>query len=175
MRGLIHIYTGDGKGKTTAAVGLGMRAWGNGMNVLMVQFLKGIETGEIKALERLTPGFMIYRRQELKKFTWELSDEEYVQMKELQEEILNYAREQVLKGGWDILILDEVMAAITTGLISSEEVVNFLKDKPHNLEIIMTGRDAPRQLIELADYVSDIRCVKHPMDKGTLARKGIEF
>jgi len=175
MKGLVHIYTGNGKGKTSSAVGLGIRACGRGLKVLMVQFLKGMETGEMIIIKRLEPDFVIKRGTEIKKFTWNMNEEELKQVKEDQQAIFSYAVAEALNKRCDVLILDEVMAAITTGMLSLEQVADFVKNKPEELELVLTGRDAPEELIRLADYVSVIDALKHPMEKGIPARKGIEF
>lgn len=174
MKGLVHIYTGDGKGKTTAAIGLGVRAYGRGLKVLMVQFLKGMETGEMFTLKLLEPGFVLHRSREVLKFTWDMTDEELSRTRQIQKEILDYAVDATYCGGWDMVILDEVMGALSSGVLDLKDVLDFVKDKPDRLEIVMTGRNAPAELIELADYVSEIKCVKHPIDNGIPARKGIE-
>ncbi|HOJ11679.1 MAG TPA: cob(I)yrinic acid a,c-diamide adenosyltransferase [Clostridiales bacterium] len=175
MCGLIHIYTGDGKGKTTAAIGLGVRACGRGMKVLMVQFLKGIETGEMIVLKTLEPNFVLYRSRQLKKFTWEMSAEEQKGASKTQQDLLEYAKKAAFNENIDLLILDEIMAAINTGFLDKEIVLNFIKNKPHNLELVLTGRNAPKEFTEIADYVSEIIAVKHPMNEGISGRKGIEF
>lgn len=175
MKGLVHIYTGDGKGKTTAALGLGMRACGRGMRVLMVQFLKGTPTGEMFSLKALEPAFKLYRGTELKKFTWEMNDEEKIHTAEEQRSIFEYAVDAVNCGEFDLIILDEVLGAISSGMLDQSALIEFIKSKPEKLELVITGRGATPGMIELADYVSDIRAVKHPSDKGIGARKGIEF
>lgn len=175
MKGLIHIYTGDGKGKTTAAVGLGVRASGRGLRVLMVQFLKGSPTGEMFSLKALEPGFELHRGTETKKFTWEMNEEEKAQTAAEQYKIFKYAENAVVNGCIDLLILDEVLGAITSGMLSKGIVFEFLKGKPEALELVLTGRNAPAEFIEQADYVSEIRAVKHPAEKGVFGRKGIEF
>lgn len=175
MRGFIHIYTGDGKGKTTAAVGLGVRACGQGMKVLMVQFLKGMPTGEMYSLKKLEPGFVLHRGTEIKKFTWQMTSEEKTQAAAEQRNIFEYAANAAKNGEWDMLIMDEVMGALSTGMIEHESLLHFVSSKPESLELVLTGRDAPSELISMADYVSEIRAVKHPAEKGTNARKGIEF
>jgi cob(I)alamin adenosyltransferase len=175
MKGLIHIYTGDGKGKTTAAVGLGVRACGRGMKVLMVQFLKGTPTGELYSLKTLEPDFELHRGTGITKFTWEMNEEEKAQTTAEQQGLLEYAADLIEKGGIDLLILDEVLGAVSTGMLSKNAVVEFVKNKPCNLELVLTGRGASPELVELADYVSEIKAVKHPAGKGIKARKGIEF
>ena len=174
MRGLVHIYTGNGKGKTTAAVGLGMRAWGRGMKVLMVQFLKGMESGELITINRLDSNFTVNPGKALGKFTWEMNEEELREAAVLQKQQFDYVLKEMKSDKWDVLILDEIMAAITTGMIALEDVLELINSKPERLEIVMTGRNAPDRLIELADYVSDIQEVKHPLKKGIAARRGIE-
>lgn len=175
MKGLVHIYTGNGKGKTTAAIGLGIRAYGRGLKVLMVQFLKGSETGEMKALEKLAPGFGLYRTGEVKGFIWNMNEEQKENLKKSEKGTLDYAVKAGSNGDWDVLIMDEVMASITNRLINVHDVLNLIKNKPDKLEIVMTGRNAPAELIELADYVSEINEIKHPFNKGLAARKGIEY
>jgi cob(I)alamin adenosyltransferase len=175
MAGLVHIYTGDGKGKTTAAIGLGIRACGRGKKVLLVQFLKGVQTGELFTIEKLKPDFEYYRNEENKKFTWNMNQEELEKMKENVESMFQYAAKEAMTGRRDLIILDEIMAAITSGFIAPDKVIDFVKNKPSQLELVMTGRNAPPELIQLADYVSEIKAVKHPFSMGTAAREGIEF
>jgi len=175
MRGLVHIYTGNGKGKTTAAVGLGVRACGSGLNVLMVQFLKSTPSGEITSIKKLEPGFRVYRGTESRKFIWQMNDEEKAKARAEQQEIFEFAVSEARKGKVDLLILDESLGAISTGFLSMDRVVDFIKNRPEHLEVVLTGRGAPEELIGLADYVSEIRDIKHPAEKGIKARKGIEF
>ncbi|MGE5613884.1 MAG: cob(I)yrinic acid a,c-diamide adenosyltransferase [Bacillota bacterium] len=175
MRGLVHIYTGDGKGKTTAAIGLGVRACGRGLKVLMVQFLKGAPTGEEFSLERLGPGFTLYRGTSSVKFVPQMSEDEKNRTAEEQLDIFRYAREAAASGKYDLIILDEAFGAIASGMLDANALVRFVKDKPENLELVLTGRGAPKELIDLADYVSEIHALKHPMEKGVKGRRGIEF
>lgn len=174
MKGLVHIYTGDGKGKTTAALGLGLRAVGRGFKVLMVQFLKGADTGEIHSIQKLSPDFVLHRGTELKKFTWKMTDEEKKQAAKEQAKSLEYAEKELKSGNWDMVILDEVLGAISSGMLELNDVLRIVREKPEKPELILTGRGAPAELIELADYVSEIKAVKHPMEKGVPARIGIE-
>lgn len=173
-KGLVHIYTGNGKGKTTAAIGLGIRACGRGFRVLMVQFLKGADTGEIHTLKKLEPEFTLYRGTEIGKFTWNMNTEELAQTAQIQKEILKYAVGAANSGNWDMLILDEAMGALATGMVQLQDVKELIENKPVSLELVLTGRDAPAELVALADYVSEIRAVRHPMEKGVSARIGIE-
>jgi cob(I)alamin adenosyltransferase len=133
MKGLVHIYTGDGKGKTTAALGLGVRACGRGLKVLMVQFLKGAPTGEMYSLKALEPDFVLYRGVETKKFTWEMNDEEKAQTAAEQNRIFEYAASAVKGGIVDLLILDEALGAISTGMLDKNAVIEFIKAKPESL------------------------------------------
>jgi len=171
----VHIYTGNGKGKTSAAVGLGIRACGRGFKVLMVQFLKGTETGEATTIEKLSPWFTIHRGKSTGKFIWQMSNEEREFEKNVQNELFEYAREAVSSGEWQMVILDEIMAAIRNEMVKVEDVVELIKGRRNDVELVLTGRNAPEELVELADYVCEIKEVKHPMKKGIAARKGIEF
>jgi cob(I)alamin adenosyltransferase len=171
MKGLTHIYTGDGKGKTTAAVGLGVRACGHGMKVLMVQFLKSIPTGEMNSLKLLEPGFVLHRGTSSRKFTWQMSEAEKAQTAAEQQSIFEYAVKAARNGECDLLILDEVLGAVSAGMIDKEQLVNFIKNKPDRLELVLTGRGAGNELVGLADYVSEIRAVKHPAEKGSAQEK----
>lgn len=175
MKGLTHIYTGDGKGKTTAAIGLGVRACGRGLKVLMVQFLKGTPTGEMFSLKALEPDFVLYRGKQTTKFTWEMDEEEKSKAAAEQRDIFAFAQNAVLKGECDLLILDEVLGAVSSEMLDKESLLEFVKNKPHELELVLTGRGAMPELIGEADYVSEIHAVRHPVDKGINGRKGIEF
>lgn len=174
MKGLVHIYTGNGKGKTTAALGLGIRAYGRGFRVLLVQFLKGADTGEINVLKNFGTAFEV-RRGNTIKFVKDMNAAEVSEAKQIQEELFEYAVKAGIQGEKDLIILDEIMAAINLGLLTLDTVVKFIKERPSSIEIVLTGRDAPQELIELADYISDIHAVKHPLEKGIPARRGIEF
>lgn len=175
MGGLIHIYTGNGKGKTTSALGLGIRAYGAGLRVFMVQFLKGSDTGELKVIEQLGERFKVIRQKDIKGFIWNMNEEQKKELKISINELFNGAAREVMSGQWDMFILDEIMGAISNNLIPLEQVTSFLRNKPEGLEVVMTGRNAMQELIELSDYVSEINMVKHPFEKGIPARKGIEF
>jgi len=175
MRGLVHVYTGDGKGKTTAAVGLGVRACGQGMKVLMVQFLKGAPTGEMYSLKSLEPDFVLHRVTESKKFIWEMNQAEKLRTSVQQRDMFNYAVNAAKKGVCDLLILDEVLGAVSSGMLDYNSLLEFVKNKPEKLELVLTGRGASEELIGLADYVSVMEAVKHPAQKGVGARRGIEF
>lgn len=173
QKGLVHAYYGDGKGKTTAAIGLGIRGIGNGLKVTMVQFLKTKSTGELKALERLGNDFKVYRFESPKGFYHQLNEAE----KELLRTEVSNEFEWAIKAALecDILILDEILGVIENNLMEAGKLTEFIKNKPRNLEIVMTGRDLPEEVKDLCDYVSEIISIKHPYNTGTGARKGIEY
>jgi cob(I)alamin adenosyltransferase len=168
--GLIQIYTGSGKGKTTAALGLAMRAAGHGFRVAIVHFMKIWNYGEVKSLEKL--GIDLFRYG-----TTELIDPKNPSPVDFEQanEAIEKAEELVKTGNYDILILDEINVAVDFNLIPLMRVVNLLEKKPDNLELVITGRNCPKELIERADLVSVIDEMKHPYSKGLEARKGIEF
>ena len=173
-KGLIQTYTGYGKGKTTAAIGQGVRSSGNGLKVYMIQFLKTSETGELKSIEDIK-NFTVFRFESNKKFFWDLNEKEKIVLKSEVQNAINFIKDTLQKQNCDVLILDEVFGAISNGLINTSELIDILKDKPNNIEIIMTGRDAPDEIIEISDYVSEIRMIKHPFDRGISSRRGIEY
>jgi cob(I)alamin adenosyltransferase len=168
--GLVHIYTGEGKGKTTAALGLAVRAKGAGLRVLVVQFLKGRDTGELASLKKLDIPVI---RTEVKKFIPYMTAQEKEACQNEQETCLSRARKEA--PGFDLVVLDEIFGALFMHMVTLEDVLALVKDRPRGTELVLTGRDAPAELLALADYVSDIRAVKHPYDAGVAARRGIEF
>ena len=182
---MIHIYFGEGKGKTTAAVGLAVRAAGRGRRVIFAQFLKGRETGEIAPLEKL--GVKIIRSGKEKDcFSWEMTEEQKAAYRIVQAELLGKVKEAVCGGEQridqnadqaDLLVLDEVLNAISEehDLLDVEALKSFLETKPKTLEIVLTGRPAPQWLTAKADYVTEMKKHKHPYDSGTGAREAIEF
>lgn len=167
---MIHIYTGDGKGKTTAACGLALRAAGCGKNVFAVQFLKDGTSGEICAFESFKN--IKVMSTETKGFLWDMTDEEKKETKAAHDKLFKTAVQKA--ADFDVIVFDEILGAISAGMIDEGAVVDFLKTNPEP-EIVLTGRGASKALIELADYVSEIKCVKHPMEKGIPARQGIEY
>lgn len=170
-QGLIHIYCGDGKGKTTCAFGLALRCAGCGYRVRMVQFLKGGETGEVCAMRQL-PNVQILRAKQGTKFTFQMNDAERAQAKKDHEALLDQAFAHI--EDVRMLVLDEVMAACTTGMVDESHLIALLKDKPEQLEVVMTGRNPSDRLLEQADYVTEMRKIRHPYDSGIAARRGIE-
>jgi len=174
QQGLILVNTGNGKGKTTAALGMGMRAWGQGMRVLVLQFIKGNwKYGELQAAERMGADFVI--RQMGEGFVKGCTQEEMTTHQSAAEEALEATNIEMTSGQWDMVILDEINYAIKFGLVSLETVLTILKNKPSSLHIVLTGRDAPAEIIERADLVTEMKEIKHPYKKGIKAQKGIEF
>lgn len=171
--GLIHIYCGDGKGKTTASIGLAVRAAGRGFRVLIVQFLKSTPTGEINILASI-PQIKILRGDDSCTFTINMNEEKRAKCLLSHTEILNKAIALSMEGSVDLLVLDEIMAAYNNSLVDKAALLGFLRNKPSTLEVVMTGRNPASELIELSDYVSEIKKIKHPYDKGINARIGIE-
>lgn len=170
--GLIHIYCGDGKGKTTASAGLAVRARGYGLNVLLTQFLKSGTSGELEPLRSL--GVEVISGSYSQKFVFMMNDEEKAATRQLCESQFHEATARSCEG-IDLIILDEVMGAIATGMLQEQEVIDFLKTKPANLEVVLTGRDPSQELIDLADYVSEVVMRKHPYEtSGLIGRVGIE-
>ena len=173
-RGLIHLYTGDGKGKTTAALGLLLRAHGSGMRTVFAQFLKGRDTGEIKALEKLGDVTVLRSTREFGFFTLE-SEENKLEIVSQNNRILSEAYRLANTGECDLLVLDEICAAYSNNALDKELVDSLIKDKPLELELVLTGREAPELMIEYADYVTEFVKHKHPYDNGIVARRGIEY
>ena len=173
MFGLIHIYCGDGKGKTTAAVGLAVRWAGRGNKVLLVQFLKSRDSGELYSLAKL-PDIEVMRGKESKKFTFQMNEEEKHALLIEHNKMFEQVLAKIKNGGYSLLILDEVIGALNAKVFEMPKLIEFLRHKPENLEVVLTGRNPAPELVEIADYVSEMRKVKHPMDKGIMAREGIE-
>jgi cob(I)alamin adenosyltransferase len=173
-RGLILINTGDGKGKTTAALGVALRAVGNGMRVLMIQFLKGSQqSGELKATEAFGERFII--RQMGRGFVKVGGAEAEAEDIRLVETAWAEAREAICSGEWDLVVLDEINYAIGYGMLDAAVVAEALSQRPEKVHVILTGRDAHPLLVELADTVTEMREIKHAYQKGILAQRGIEF
>jgi len=173
-RGLILVHTGNGKGKTTAALGLAFRAVGYDMKVLMLQFLKGgWKPGEYRAVKKFEPNFQIVPMGQ--GFLWIDAEDQEDRNRLLVRKAWDYGRQQVRGGGWDMVIFDEINYVIGYGLIPVPEVVDMLRTKPEMLHVVLTGRNAKDEIIELADTVTEMRPIKHAYEKGTAAQKGIEF
>lgn len=173
MHGLIHVYCGEGKGKTTAALGLTIRALGAGFRVIFVQFLKNQETGELSILNRL-PGITVIRGKEGSGFSFSMTEEQKEKTRQLHTEHLKMAIALAEAGECDMLVLDEAAGAYARDLLDKELLERFVRNKPEQVELILTGRNPASWMLDCADYVSEIRKEKHPYDKGIPAREGIE-
>lgn len=173
-RGLILINTGPGKGKTTAALGTGLRAVGNGMRVLVLQFLKGSwHYGELDAVEAFDGNFVLKQMgRGFVKVGGAETDPEDIR---LVEAAWAEAREAIYSGEWDMVILDEINYAIGYKMLDPAMVAEALKGKPEMVHVILTGRNAHPMLVEMADTVTEMREVKHAYQKGILAQRGVEF
>lgn len=170
--GFIHLYTGDGEGKSVTAFGLALRAVGHGYKVIIIQFMKGRkDIGEYKVWKRLAPNYEIHQ----------FGRKEFIDLKSpepidyiLAERALKFAK-KALKRKPRILILDEINLAVSIGLINLSDVLSLLSDIPKPTTVILTGRNAPKELVERADLVTEMREIKHPWRRGVQARKGIEY
>jgi cob(I)alamin adenosyltransferase len=173
-RGLIIVNTGPGKGKTTAAMGTALRAVGQGMKVLMLQFLKGSwHYGELDAVKPFGDKFIMKQMgRGFVKVGSEKPDPEDVRMVE---DAWAGAEQAIKSGDWDLVILDEINYAISYGMLDPDKVATALKSKPEMVHVILTGRNAHPTIVELADTVTDMRQVKHAYEKGVLAQRGIEY
>lgn len=171
---MIHIYYGDGKGKTTASIGLAVRAAGSRMKVLFVQFLKTEFSGERHTLSHTKNITLTFVPVELK-FTYEMDETEKQKAAVMFRKIFDDAVTTVLTQKYDMIVLDEIFSAVEADMISEHDVYEFVSNAPKNLEVVMTGHNPPERLIELADYVTEMKKIKHPYDQGVQARFGIEF
>jgi cob(I)alamin adenosyltransferase len=170
--GLIIVNTGNGKGKTTAALGTAFRALGNGFKVYMVQFIKGPwKAGEHRMAEKLAPDLTIKRMGE--GFTWNTQDRE--RDTQVAREAWAFCQTLIERDEHDLLIFDEINVALSLGYLDVAEVVEALRHKPEKMHIILTGRDAPQELMDIANLVTEMREIKHPFNAGIYAQKGIEF
>ena len=171
-KGLVQVYTGDGKGKTTAALGLAMRAVGKGLSVFMVQFLKGRPYGEIESAKLLSPRFKVVQSGQ---DTFVKRGEPSEKDLRLARRGLELAREATSSGEYDIVILDEVNVAVELGVLSVEDVLPLIEQKPEGVELVITGRGAPEEFLKRADLVTEMKKIKHYHDKGVAMRDGIEY
>ncbi|HPG92323.1 MAG TPA: cob(I)yrinic acid a,c-diamide adenosyltransferase [Clostridia bacterium] len=173
MKGLIHIYHGYGKGKTTAAVGLAIRFLGYDKKVVFTQFLKGSDSGEIKILKNL--GTTVMRNSRDYGFFPYASLEDKEAMTAENNRNLSESIVLALSGKCDLLVLDEILDALSVGAVNKEIFENFIKEKPEKLELVLTGRNPSEFLIEKADYITFFDKQKHPFDKGVKARESVEY
>lgn len=169
-----HIYFGDGKGKTTAAVGLAVRAAGSNLKVLFVQFLKTEFSGERHVLSHTENVTLTFCPLELK-FTFEMNEKEKQQTAKIFKGIFERSVTTALTEKYDMVILDEVFEAINAGMLGEAEVFEFIANAPSSMEIVMTGHNPPEKFMETADYITEFKKIKHPYDRGITGRIGIEF
>ncbi len=171
--GLIHIYTGDGKGKTTAAVGISVRAQSRGLRVLFTQFFKEADSGsETAALERL--GITTINFDKVKSPLFH-PDIDRSNLRAEAAKALSHIRDIFNENRFDLVVIDEFICLITEGILSEDEAIAFLGHKPLNLELVLTGQGATQKILDVVDYVTFMKNVKHPYEKSMSARKGIEF
>lgn len=171
-RGLVQVYTGSGKGKTSAAFGLALRAIGRGLKVYIIQFIKGgFDYGELYVINKL-PNLKLKAFGRGKFIVEKPAGKEDIM---LAEEALALAEKVVKSGEYDIVILDEINVALSLRLINLEKVLELIKNKPKHVELVLTGRNAADEIVEAADLVTEMKEIKHPFTKGYQARKGIEY
>ncbi len=173
-KGKIHIYMGEGKGKTTAAAGLILRCAGQGGRVLLMQFLKTGDSGELAAMEDLesvsvipSPGYY--------GFTWEMSDQDKADAAQMYSQAMNSLIFQAQQGNFKLIVLDEIIAAVSGGILTDEQVLEWLEEMPDEPDIVLTGRYPSEALLAVGDYITEMRKIRHPFDQGLPARKGIEY
>ena len=166
---MVIVHTGDGKGKTTAALGLAIRAFGAGLKVLILQFIKGARrSGELEALKILG----VEVRQLGLGF---ITKENFSEQKNLAHSAIEIARQEILSGAWDLIVLDEINYAVKFGLLDATEILELIKIRPPQMHLVFTGRAAVPELIDAADLVTEMKLIKHPFQKGIVAQAGIEF
>ncbi|MEY8338306.1 cob(I)yrinic acid a,c-diamide adenosyltransferase [Lachnospiraceae bacterium 62-35] len=174
IKGLVHIYCGDGKGKTTAALGLALRAAGRKKKVLIVRFLKTDDSGEVSILKRI-PEITLIPCEKTFGFLSSMSEETKKEAIEWYGKLLERAISMAIENTWDMLVMDEAVTACEKKVIEEDRLLWFLKNRPDRLEAVLTGRDPSDRLLSEADYISHIQAVRHPYEKGVKARKGIEY
>ena len=172
--GLVHIYCGDGKGKTTAALGLAVRAAGRGKRILIARFLKTDDSGEVPVLGGI-PGIRLIPCKRSFGFFSRMTETEKKEAGEYYNRLFHKAWREGVEEKFDMILLDEIMAACRYGLVPEAELLKCLREKPDRREVVMTGRDPSEALLNAADYVSEVCKRKHPYDRGVTAREGIEY
>jgi len=170
MRGYVQVYTGNGKGKTTAAFGLALRAAGAGLKVYIGQFLKKGEYSELNSINRFEDLIKIEQFGRKRFIGQEIREED----KELAKKGFKKIKEVIFSREYNVVILDEINVALYYGLLSEEDLINLIKNKPSDVELVLTGRHTSSQIIKIADLVTEMRKIKHYFSKGITARKGIE-
>ena len=172
--GLVHIYCGDGKGKTSASTGLAVRAAGRGFRVVIARFLKNDDSGEVEILKSV-PGITVLPCEKEFGFVFAMDEAAKREATEYYKELFRKAAAAVQEIHADLLVMDEIMAAMFYNMVPEQEVLQFLKTRPENLEVVMTGRDPSEAICEVADYITEMKMIRHPYEKGISARMGIEY
>lgn len=173
MRGMTHLYYGDGKGKTTAAVGLAVRAAGQGIQVIFAQFFKTAPSGELAMLEKL--GITVLRGDLPSGFTWTMNEQQLAALRKGHDELLQKAFSLAAANEKTLLVLDEVIDAYAGSFMDAETALTLFQNRPDSIELVLTGHSAPESLVSLADYITEMKAHRHPYELGISARKGIEF
>jgi cob(I)alamin adenosyltransferase len=175
-KGMVHVYTGNGKGKTSAAFGMAMRALGNGLKALVVQFLKsdGKPSGESATLMGID-GAEVIRFADQRHPIFCIGGCDVAKLQRSIQEGFLLAAGKVKSGAYDLVVLDEINNCIKEGWLDTEAVLGLIKDKPAGVELVLTGRGCPEEIIAASDYVTEMLLVKHPAQKGVKARKGVEY
>ncbi|MCX8126240.1 MAG: cob(I)yrinic acid a,c-diamide adenosyltransferase [Dehalococcoidia bacterium] len=169
-KGLVQVYTGDGKGKTTAALGLALRATGQGFKVIFIQFMKGDPNcGEHRFVEKYHPFELVQL------FRSDVFTTPKEQLRREAVETMAYAEKAIVGGKYDVVVLDEVLVAVREGLLGVSDLLDLIKKRPENVELVLTGRNAPPEVVKVADLVTEMLMIKHPFTGGVPARRGIEF
>ena len=169
FKGLIQVYTGDGKGKTTAALGQAIRAHGQGLKVIFIQFLKSQEGGE----HNFAAKFKLFEIIQFGK--GDLFKKPELELQQETTEAYQFAQKALVSGKYDLVILDEIFIAHWRGFLSLQQLLDLMQMKPGNVELIMTGRRAPQEVVKRADLVTEMLVIKHPFTEGVRQRKGIEY
>lgn len=173
-QGRVHVYCGEGKGKTTCAMGLALRALGCGMEVTLIQFLKSEDSGERRALAQLPHAHLIPVPEQMK-FSFSMNEEERQWAAARFAQMMDEAEAAAHGGTGQLVVLDEVCAAVNSGLLPLERVTRFLDCRPPETEVVLTGRNPSAELTRRADYITEMKKLAHPYDKGIPARRGIEY
>lgn len=171
---MLHLYCGDGKGKTTAAMGLAVRSAGRGNRVVIAQFLKSGDSGEREVLGAL-PNVTLLELPRAMKFVFAMNEEEKAAEQARQTGLFRQAVETARREGADLLVLDELCAGVSTGMVPLDLVTEFLDRRPESLEVVITGRDPAPALSDRADYITEMKKIRHPFDRGLPARRGVEW
>ncbi|MDO8570828.1 MAG: cob(I)yrinic acid a,c-diamide adenosyltransferase [Candidatus Daviesbacteria bacterium] len=170
---MVIVYTGNGKGKTTAALGLILRSSGYGKKILLIQFIKNSFSGELKSLKKIK-GVKVIRggRGYVGIMGDKLSLEEH---KKVAQKTLKKLSHEIKSGNWDLIVADEILGALTGKLIKLADVLEIIKKKPENLDLVLTGRGTPKEIINLSDLATEMKEIKHPFKSGKMAKKGIDY